>query len=105
MPKYYRIVVLASSSSHYGAKTPYGVTTNGLEPATEFIVLRKLASRLAAVSAKLGREINPHVMTLDEYLNRCRSGEHYVASVIKTERHMLVGDADELGRMEKQRLA
>ena len=62
------------------------------------IGLRKLASRLAAVSAKLGREINPHVMTLDEYLERCRSGEHFIGSVSKTERRMLVGDADELGR-------
>jgi len=69
------------------------------------VSLRKLASRLAAASAKLGREINPHVMTVDEYLDRCRSGEHFVGSVIKTERRMLVGDADELGRMEKQRLA
>ena len=67
--------------------------------------LRKLASRLAAASAKLGREINPHVMTLDEYLDRCRSGEHFVGSVIKTERRMIVGDADELGRLERQRLA
>ena len=69
------------------------------------IGLRKLASRLNAISAKLGREINPHVMTVDEYLDRCRTGEHFVGSVIKTERRMLVGDIDELGRLEKQRLA
>jgi DNA-binding transcriptional ArsR family regulator len=67
--------------------------------------LRKLASRLSAVSAKLGREINPHVMTMEEYLQRCRSGDHFVGSVIQTQRRMLVGDADELGRLEKQRLA
>jgi DNA-binding transcriptional ArsR family regulator len=69
------------------------------------IGLRKLASRLAAAGAQLGREINPHVMTLDEYVDRCRTGEHFVGSVLKTERRMIVGDADELGRLEKQRLA
>lgn len=67
--------------------------------------LRKLAARLASVRGKIGREINPHVMTLDEYLARCRSGEHFIDSVIKTDRRVLVGDADELGRLEKQRLA
>ena len=67
--------------------------------------LRKLASRLADGTAKLGREINPHVMTLEEYLSRCSAGEHFICSVIGTERHMIVGDEDELRGMEKERLA
>ena len=67
--------------------------------------LRKLASRLVDDTAKLGREVNPHVMTLAEYLGRCAEGEHFICSVIGTERQMIVGDEDELRGMEKERLA
>jgi len=69
------------------------------------VSLRKLASRLAEDTAKLGREINPHVMTLEEYLGRCAAGEHFICSVIGTERHMIVGDENELRGMEEERLA
>lgn len=67
--------------------------------------LRKLVACLIPAGEKLGREINPHVMTLEEYLDRCAQGEHFVCSVIGTHRRMIVGDEDELRRLENQRLA
>jgi DNA-binding transcriptional ArsR family regulator len=69
------------------------------------VSLRKLASRLVEDTAKLGREINPHVMTLEEYLCRCAAGEHFISSVIGTERQMIVGDENELRGMEEERMA
>ncbi len=67
--------------------------------------LRTLASCLSEASNQIGREINPHVMTLDEYLKRCADGEHFICSVINTKRDIIMGDMNELGNMEKQRLA
>jgi predicted nucleotidyltransferase len=67
--------------------------------------LRELVSRLIPAGEKLGREINPHVMSETEYLERCGQGEHFIRSVVGSERRMIVGDEHELRGMEKQRMA
>lgn len=67
--------------------------------------LRELVTRLIPAGEKLGREVNPHVMSEEEYAERCRKGEHFISTVIGSERRIIVGDEHELGRMEKQWVA
>jgi len=67
--------------------------------------LRELVTRLIPAGEKLGREINPHVMSETEYRERCGQGEHFIKSVIGSERRMIVGDEHELRGMEEQRMA
>lgn len=67
--------------------------------------LRELVTRLIPAGEKLGREINPHVMSESEYVERCRKGEHFISTVTGSARDMIVGDEHELRRLEGQRMA
>ncbi len=58
--------------------------------------LRKLSSLLSGVSERLGREINPHVMTVPEFLSRLASREHFVSRVWQAERIYVIGSEHEL---------
>lgn len=65
------------------------------------IGLRKLAALLSGVGNQLGREINPHVLTPEEYRDRVRRKEHFVASVLASSRLFVVGNDDDLAGMGK----
>jgi uncharacterized protein len=67
--------------------------------------LRNLSKRLSGIAEKLGREINPHCFSCEEYFSRCKSRDHFIASVIETERQVIIGDKNELTRMEKEWMA
>ena len=67
--------------------------------------LREIVTRLISAGEKLGREINPYVMLESEYFKRCKANEHFIGSVIGSERHMIVGDEHELRGLEKERMA
>ena len=67
--------------------------------------LRELVTRLIPAGERLGREINPHVMSEDEYFKRCKENEHFIVSVIGSQRRIIVGNEDELRGLEKQRMA
>ena len=69
------------------------------------VSLRTLAGRLAGVAERLGREINPHCLTEAEYFKRCEKKDHFISSVIRSERKMIIGDERELRRLEKEWMA
>ncbi len=69
------------------------------------IGLRSLSRNLSGVSGRIGREINPHVMTTEEYSRRRESGDHFVVSVLEGPRLFIVGSEDEFGEMGRVRLA
>ncbi len=58
--------------------------------------LRRVSALLQGVSERVGREVNPHVMTAEEFARRRRGREHFVASVMRSKRLMAIGDEDEL---------
>jgi predicted nucleotidyltransferase len=66
--------------------------------------LRALVGRLAGVSEKVGRELNLSVMTESEFSKRRRTGDHFVSTVTAAPKLFVIGDADELEAMEKDRL-
>lgn len=63
--------------------------------------LRKVSARLSGAGNELGREINPHVLTPEEYRQRVRRKEHFVTSVLGTARLFVVGTDDDLTAMGK----
>ena len=60
------------------------------------VTLRTLARLLSGMSARLGREINPHALTPQEFARRRRAGDHFVESVQRASKVFIVGDKNEL---------
>lgn len=63
------------------------------------ITLRALSQRLAGVETKVGREVNPHILTREEFARRKRSGDHFLTNVMRAPRLFVVGDEHELERL------
>jgi len=63
------------------------------------IGLRQLSKRLSGLEAKLGREVNPHVLTPEEFARRVGERDHLVTAVLKGPRLFVVGGEDELRRL------
>ena len=65
------------------------------------IGLRKVSYLLSGVGNQLGREINPHVMTVEEFGLRARRKDHFIAAVMNSSKLFIVGTQDELKAMGK----
>jgi DNA-binding transcriptional ArsR family regulator len=58
--------------------------------------LRKTVGWLSGASEQVGREINPHTMTIDEFKKRRNEGEHFLTRVLESPRLFVIGTEDEL---------
>ncbi len=67
--------------------------------------LRELVSLLGGVAESVGREINPHVMSKEEYGDRWGRGDHFVTHVISGQKIFIIGSQDDLEAMARIRLA
>jgi predicted nucleotidyltransferase len=65
------------------------------------IGLRGLSTLLKNASDILGREINANVMTENEFGRRIQRKEHFVSSVLKSPKIMIIGNENELARLGK----
>ena len=54
---------------------------------------------LHAAQEKIGREINPVVMSSEEYRRKISGGDGFLRDVIAKEKLFLMGDEDELGKL------
>jgi predicted nucleotidyltransferase len=63
--------------------------------------LRKLSSLLSGVSEALGREINPHIMTQEEFGRRLKKNEHLISRILESPKIFVIGTEDELEAMGK----
>jgi len=63
--------------------------------------LRKVTSLLSGMGNRLGREINSHVLTPEEYAERVQRNEHFVSTVMGSSRLFVVGTDDDLAAMGK----
>lgn len=61
--------------------------------------LRRLTKALHGTALKLGREINPHVLTRGEFASRKRSGDHFISSLLASPRLFIIGTEDELAEL------
>jgi len=65
------------------------------------INLRQLGKRLSGIAAKIGREVNPHVLTDEEFARRVEVHDHFLTSVLNTPRLFVIGSDRELKTMGK----
>lgn len=63
------------------------------------IGLRALSSVLSDFRARVGRELNPHVFTKEEFIKRRTDGEHFIATVIEAPRFFVKGTENDLIKM------
>jgi predicted nucleotidyltransferase len=58
--------------------------------------MRGVSALLTGVSEKIGREINPHVVTAADFKAKIRAGDHFHTAVFKERKLFLKGDEHEL---------
>ncbi|HUI08246.1 MAG TPA: nucleotidyltransferase domain-containing protein [Verrucomicrobiae bacterium] len=63
------------------------------------VSLRKLTELLSGAADKVGREINPHAITRDEFKKRCRARDHFIATVLDAPKLFVIGTEHELEAM------
>jgi len=61
--------------------------------------LRKVTPALRGVSERLGREINPHCLTVDEWRLKKSKKDAFVNRVLSEPKLWLKGGDDELGKL------
>jgi predicted nucleotidyltransferase len=66
--------------------------------------LRKLTKLLSGTSDKIGRVVNPHVMTAQEFSKRMQTSDHFISNIMDSDKMFLIGDENELKRLGKKRL-
>lgn len=69
------------------------------------IRLSEIVPVLRPVQDQLGREVNPSIYSLDEFREKAAAGEHFIRSLIKRPKMMLVGSENELEELAGQSLA
>jgi DNA-binding transcriptional ArsR family regulator len=67
--------------------------------------LRRVAKLLSGASGRIGREINPHVMTAAEFQERRRMRDRFLSTVLNSPRLLVKGTDRELEGVGGQRLA
>lgn len=101
------VLKLAFAESKVDFVFIFGSTVNGLQRAESdvdlFVIgdigLRELSKLLKEPIAKIGREINPNVMTIKEFAKRKNEKEHFVTRVLETKKIMIIGNEDELRKL------
>jgi predicted nucleotidyltransferase len=61
--------------------------------------LRDLSRLLSGMEEKIGREVNPHVLSEEEFRKRVRAKEHFISSVMESPKIFIVGSQNELEAM------
>lgn len=63
------------------------------------VSLRQLSKWLSGAAGRIGREINPHVFTPQEFARRRQECDHFLASVLDAPKLFVVGTEDELAEV------
>jgi predicted nucleotidyltransferase len=69
------------------------------------LTIEQVNALLRHEQEQIGREINPYVLTADEWRKNLRMGNAFVRRVLEGEKVFLMGDGDELKRLAEKRLA
>lgn len=59
---------------------------------------------LDSAQASIGREVNPSVYPVEEFLKKVSEGHHFLTSVVGEPKIFLIGDDDVFGRLVEKRL-
>lgn len=66
---------------------------------------RKISSALLNAGSKLNREINFSIFKKDEFIQRLKSKDHFITSIIKESKIFVIGNPNEFEGLGKERLA
>ena len=69
------------------------------------IGLRKLSRLLVGCSDRVGRVINPHVVTTDEWIRKTKERDHFVTRVLASKKVFVIGTEHDLKQLGKKRVA
>lgn len=58
--------------------------------------LRTLSSWLSGITEEIGRDINPHILSINEFKKRKKEGDHFLCTVLNSPRLFIIGNEDEL---------
>jgi protein involved in sex pheromone biosynthesis len=61
--------------------------------------LRTLSGWLSGVSEQIGREVNPHIMTVEEFRRRQEKGDHFLSNVLESPKIFIIGNENDLAAM------
>jgi len=61
--------------------------------------LRQISKMLSGLPDQIGREINPHVLSIEEFRKRKSNNDHFITHVMKTPKIMIIGNKDEFEAM------
>ncbi len=65
------------------------------------VSLRKIVGYLSGAAEQVGREINPHVMTAEEFGKRLNKREHFLVSVLESPKLFIIGNENDLAGLGK----
>jgi DNA-binding transcriptional ArsR family regulator len=68
------------------------------------IGLRKLSRLLVGCSDRVGRVINPHVVTTDEWIRKTKERDHFVSRVLGSKKAFVIGTEHDLKQLGKRRV-
>ena len=60
------------------------------------IGMRQLTGLLSGVSGQIGREINPHILSIKEFLKRKSAKDHFLIQVLESPKIFIIGNENEL---------
>jgi predicted nucleotidyltransferase len=60
------------------------------------IGMRQLTGLLSGVSGQIGREINPHILRIKEFLKRKNAEDHFLTQVLESPKIFIIGKENEL---------
>jgi uncharacterized protein len=63
------------------------------------VSLDELLTQLTSAERDLGRSINPTVFSLKEFKSKLKAGNHFLKSVMRGEKVLLLGDENDLGKL------
>ncbi|MFO7667147.1 MAG: nucleotidyltransferase domain-containing protein [Desulfobacterales bacterium] len=63
------------------------------------ISLRTLTGLLSGISGQIEREINPYVLTFEEFLRKKTSGDHFISQVLESPKIFIAGNEHDLTAM------
>jgi predicted nucleotidyltransferase len=63
------------------------------------ITMRQLAALLSGVSDHIGREINPHILMVREFLKRKSTKDHFLTQVLDSPKIFVIGNENDLAAL------
>ena len=61
--------------------------------------LRNVTKHIHAVAGKIGQEVNPYVITQDDFRTRLQNHDHFLMEICQSPKIFLKGDADEFAKL------